>query len=226
MSALRNSESRALINVAVAKAMAYVRTAKASAWAVNRWPLYDQATGLEVKNPFIGLLHLRDSVVEDPAKLFTDFFEAEKDEYEYLQKAYLQRQPWQYPQPNNEFRPEDAETFMPFEEYVKFREDLFYGFNNQLVDIYDELLRRPSEQPLDDDQSPQMEEALNGVMQGPGQPRTLTNWYAMEPYWKWVTMLYGPEMIEKFKTFTVVDAGLLPMGMVSLFRSGRVSWQE
>lgn len=182
--------------------------------------------GLEVKNPFIGLLHLRDSVVKDPAALLDSFIESEKEEYERVKKSYLQRQPWQYSQRNNEYRPEKPEEFMSYKEYSKFREELSYGFPNELVQVYDKLLRRPTEEPLDGDQNPQIQEALNGVVSGPGQPTTLANWYSMEPYWKWVAMLYGPEMIEKFKTFTVVDAGLLPMGMVSLFRSGRVSWQE
>lgn len=182
--------------------------------------------GLEVKNPFVGLLHLRNSVVTDPNNLFNEFFQAEREVYERIKKSYLQRQPWLYPQRDHQFRPANPEEFMPFEEYVKFREELSYGFSNELVQVYDKLLQRPSEEALDANQAPEMEEALNRIMSGPGQPKTLTNWYAMEPYWKWVTMLYGPEMIEKFKTFTIVDAGLLPMGMVSMFRSGRVSWQE
>ena len=36
----------------------------------------------------------------------------------------------------------------------------------------------------------------------------------------------GPEMIEAFDGFGIVDPGLLPMGMVRELRSGRVNWQE
>ena len=38
--------------------------------------------------------------------------------------------------------------------------------------------------------------------------------------------MYGPELIEKFGGFNIVEPGLLPMGMVALFRSGRVQWEE
>lgn len=68
--------------------------------------------------------------------------------------------------------------------------------------------------------------ALNALGSQAGSRGILANWYAMEPYWKWVVQLYGPGMISKFGGLRVVDPGLLPMGMVSLFRSGRVNWQE
>jgi hypothetical protein len=44
-------------------------------------------------------------------------------------------------------------------------------------------------------------------------------------YLKWVVKLFGEEMRERFGGWNVVEKGLLPMGMVGLFRSGRVKWQ-
>ena len=46
----------------------------------------------------------------------------------------------------------------------------------------------------------------------------------MDPYWQWVSSEYGREMMEKFGGLTVVEAGLLPTGMVSLFKDKRVNW--
>lgn len=46
----------------------------------------------------------------------------------------------------------------------------------------------------------------------------------MEPYWKWIAQEYGRDMMDKFGGFEVVEAGLLPTGMVSLFRDKRVNW--
>jgi hypothetical protein len=43
---------------------------------------------------------------------------------------------------------------------------------------------------------------------------------------RWVALLYGQDMIERFGGLNIVEKGLLPMGMVTLFRSGRVKWQE
>jgi hypothetical protein len=44
-------------------------------------------------------------------------------------------------------------------------------------------------------------------------------------YLKWVVKLFGEEMMERLGGWNVVEKGLLPMGMVGLFRSGRVKWQ-
>ena len=68
--------------------------------------------------------------------------------------------------------------------------------------------------------------ALAALQKRVGLRGISSNWYAMEPYWKRVAQLYGPEMIEAFDGFGIVDPGLLPMGMVREVRSGRVNWQE
>lgn len=44
----------------------------------------------------------------------------------------------------------------------------------------------------------------------------------MEAYWKWVAQLYGPDVTKKFGGLRIVDSGLLPISIVSLFRSGWV----
>jgi len=182
--------------------------------------------GLDVKSPFIRLLQLRESVVSDPEALLTEFEEAEKEDYNSRRKRYFARRPWGYPKRENEYRPEDPTKYMPFEEYSKFREDINYRYTNQLLHVYEKLLLQPEEQPLEIDFNFDLNEALHRVPTAQGQPATITAWRAMDPYWKWVTMLYGPEMVQKFGGFQIVDPSLLPMGMVSVFKSGRVSWQE
>lgn len=44
-----------------------------------------------------------------------------------------------------------------------------------------------------------------------------------DPYWFAIVELYGEEMKEVFGSLQVVERGLLPMGMVELFKS-RVRW--
>jgi hypothetical protein len=51
------------------------------------------------------------------------------------------------------------------------------------------------------------------------------HWSNMNAYWKWTAQLYGPEMIERFGGLSVMEAGLLPIGMVGLFRDQKVKWQ-
>lgn len=179
--------------------------------------------GLEVKSPFISPLQLRESIVKDPKAYFQEYLEAEREHYEKAKKSYLERKPWEFVRRNDSYRPDDPTQFMPFEEYVKFREQLNYGYPHQLVDTYKHLLQEPEEQPLENDGSTIIREALTQI---PQDSTTIKAWSTMDSYWKWVTMLYGPEMLNIFDGFQIVDTGLLPMGMVSIFRSGKVSWQE
>lgn len=181
--------------------------------------------GLEVRSPFINPLQLRESMTKDPTAFFEEFLIAEKEQYERVKRKYLQKKGWEYPNRDNAYRPENPTEFMPFDEYVKFREQFNYGYQHQLVDTYSRLLQKPEEQSLENDGRNSIYEALQQIPQDGGE-RTIMSWSTMNSYWKWVTMLYGPEMLEKFDGFQTVDTGLLPMGMVSIFRSGKVSWQE
>lgn len=47
---------------------------------------------------------------------------------------------------------------------------------------------------------------------------------ALQPYWKWILGLHGPEVLRRFGGLNLVDNGVLPIGMVSLFRSQGISW--
>lgn len=51
-------------------------------------------------------------------------------------------------------------------------------------------------------------------------------WYDMTPYWQWVTLIYGPELDERFGGLEMVDSRLLPLALSELFRGERVKWQE
>lgn len=178
--------------------------------------------GLDVKSPFITLLQLRESIAKDPTTLLDDFEKEEKAAYAKHRKRYLDKQPWLYSSRREEARPSNPEEFMSFEEYIKFREQVTYGFPNELAKVYEELLQRPEEEALQIGDNAEMMKALG---QCPVSD-SIGEWYGMSSYWKWVTMLYGPEMLQRFGGFQIVEQGLLPMGMVSMFRSGRVSWQE
>ena len=182
--------------------------------------------GLEVRNPFVGLLQIRDSMLEDPTRRLDEFEDAERTAYEAARKAYESgklRGPRDDAAP---FQPADPDTFMSFDEYVRYREVVEYRFGGELRDVFRELMGCPSEESLDYDENSPVKIAL-GALGGQSALRgILSSWYSMEPYWKWVAQLYGPEVIERFGGFNIVDQGLLPIGMVSLFRSGRVKWQE
>jgi hypothetical protein len=179
--------------------------------------------GLEIRSPFISLLQVRDAVIGDFDELFKDFEIAEKESYRRLKKRFEDGKPQARFRQMHNWEPEDAETFMSFAEYIKYRQELNYGFQDQLVHVYKRLLEKPEQQAIDTENNGEVTRALNELGNSSSK---LHNWYSTEPYWKWVAQLYGPEMIDRFGGFKIVDAGLLPMGMVGLFRAGKIQWQE
>jgi hypothetical protein len=42
---------------------------------------------------------------------------------------------------------------------------------------------------------------------------------------KWVCSLYAKDMIARFGSLTIVDKGLLPMGLMAMLRRSRFKWQ-
>ncbi|KAK3633942.1 hypothetical protein LTR56_015552 [Elasticomyces elasticus] len=179
--------------------------------------------GLEIQSPFITLLQVRDAVLADSNTLFKEFESAELEAYRGAKRTFEDGEPLKKRRRtvDSAYQPEDPDTFMTLEEYTKYREELNYGYTNQLADIYAKLLEKPSQQGVETENHGEIQTALRGQ-----QSSKLCDWYSMEPYWKYVAQLYGPEMLQRFGSFKIVDAGLLPMGMVALFRSGRVQWQE
>ncbi|OCK74265.1 hypothetical protein K432DRAFT_339211 [Lepidopterella palustris CBS 459.81] len=182
--------------------------------------------GLDLQSPFVGLLQIRDAVIENPSNLLDKFEEAEREAYRNAKLCFERgdTREYRYTLDDPDWEPETGKnTFMPFDEYIRYREDFNYGYHNQLTDIFDNLLRRPSQESID--ASATVTNGLDALSKQHGLKGILPNWHDMEPYWKWVAQMYGPEMMERFGGFNVVDPGLLPIGMLSLFRGNRVNWQ-
>lgn len=183
--------------------------------------------GLGLRSPFVGPLQVRDSVIENPVNLLDEFERAERDHYR-LMKENFEKGEWdekRYELDDPVWEPtEGKDTFMSFQEYTKYREELEYGFTNWLNNVFQTLLVKPQEQAIE--ASSKVLNAIGSLIHSTTTLKgIIANWYQMEPYWKWVTQLYGPEMIDKFGGLNVVEPGLLPVGMVSIFQSKRVAWQ-
>ncbi|KAF2034986.1 hypothetical protein EK21DRAFT_85090 [Setomelanomma holmii] len=181
--------------------------------------------GLDLKSPFVDLLQIRESVKENPYELMNEFEEKENDDYTKLKGIFecgkIKNQRYNMEDPN--WKPQNPDTFISKDEFVSYRE-VFYGPGKaQIVSTYRQLLQRPTEQPIDI--SVQVRQALD-QLQGQSNLRgILAKWNSMDPYWKWIAQMYGPEMVQKFGGMTVVDPGLLPIGMVDFFRQRRTKWQ-
>ncbi|KAL2070379.1 hypothetical protein VTL71DRAFT_13405 [Oculimacula yallundae] len=170
--------------------------------------------GLELQNPFVGLVQVRNAVFEHPASVIDDFFEAEAGAYRRAKATFENGKVHRQGILDPNFRPADGQTFMSMEEYIRYREEYYSSYEGNLLSAYTDLLQKPEPQNIDiSDDETSLLDKLSGI----GEQD--------EDYMKWVALLYGPDMVDRFGGLKIVEKGLLPMGMVTLFRSGRVKWQ-
>ncbi|KAL9114856.1 MAG: hypothetical protein Q9227_001099 [Pyrenula ochraceoflavens] len=181
--------------------------------------------GLEITNPFLRLLKIRESVPAQPRNLLDKFDEAEQEAYRNAKKNFDDEKVHRRWAGTDVSKVVEDDTFFSFEEYIKYREEFDYGYNNQLVDVFTDLLKAPTEENVLC--SPEVMTALNHLSQNTATRECGINgnWHGMDGYWKWVAQCYGPGIIRKFGGLGIVDQGLLPIGMVGLVKEGRVSWK-
>ncbi|WAO93575.1 Hypothetical protein NCS54_01112600 [Fusarium falciforme] len=183
--------------------------------------------GLDLQSPFVSLLQIREQVYRSPLEPIIAFEEAEVESYKRAEKAFLNGSinNERYSLDDPDWKPKsehDQENFMPFEEYIRYREDFefnHYRRSKKLRNVFRRLMTRPQEKSIDKDDG-KVCLALDNVS---GMSK-IRSWHSMEPYWRWVAMVYGPEIVDRFGELNIVDSGLLPMGMVSVFRNKRVKW--
>ena len=186
--------------------------------------------GLEVINPFVELLQVREDMPKQPASLLDDFREAERGAYRCAKIAF-ERGEVQRPTHRNRgvpWQPDDPDTFMTFDEFVRYPEEFSGGYHKDLKWVFDQLLQKPNTNPIQCSTEVstalgQLSEPSSGITKDGG---INGHWWAMTDYWKWIAELYGHEIIDHFGGLQIVEPTLLPLGAVSMFRSGRVQWQD
>ncbi|KAI1738815.1 hypothetical protein F4680DRAFT_159743 [Xylaria scruposa] len=180
--------------------------------------------GLDLRSPFVSILPIREAVVSDPGEMLDAFLEAERDDYANGKRTF-ERDIWRNASWEPE-EPQDRDNFMAFDEYARYREDLNYKFSNNLARVFERLLEVPAGSEGISVASASVRGGIEALANLSNGLKDITgNWNAMDSYWCWVAQLYGPEAIRRFGGLNIVEPGLLPMGMVSIFRDKRVKWQ-
>lgn len=98
------------------------------------------------------------------------------------------------------------DTFMSWDEFVLGRETASVGWG----DVWESL------QVV----APSAYLAQTGAAMRDG------NWYNRSDVGKWVMLLYADEILQRFGTLKIVEPTLIPVGMLSVFRSSKIAWDQ
>ncbi|KAJ5950492.1 uncharacterized protein N7479_008905 [Penicillium vulpinum] len=168
--------------------------------------------GLELLNPFIRLLAMRENIKTTPRKLLHKASLKEEKKYEAAKERFKLNGPdiWSAKQ---------TKPFMSLEEYTRYPET----FSLSLVDVYKQLTEVPSETSVALTWG--FEREQNSLRQLFPEGSIQYHWGSMEPYWKWVAELYSEEMVRTYGGLAAVNREFMPLGVVKTLREGKFRWQ-
>ena len=202
----------------------------------------EELGGLGVRNPFISFLVVREQLLKDPKARMTEFFKQEREAYKTAKRTFDAMNERERARRLESIlgKPETASPFIPigtydngikrvgpswtgptgtdffsFEDYVRYREtsSMF------LRDAYNDLLLTPEK--ADTQPSSEVIENLSDLSLQ--QPEV--HWSRLSSDRKWLIQLYSKEAFARFGGLGIVDQGLLPMGVMTLLRKRKVTWQ-
>ncbi|KAL8846600.1 MAG: hypothetical protein Q9221_008318 [Calogaya cf. arnoldii] len=186
----------------------------------------EELGGLSLCNPFVPFLLVRDQVIKFPYKPMDDFFEHEKEKYNKAKEYFhanggyvinshgnlvlaSKRHPFSSsPASSNN----GDEKFMSFTEYTQHRNTT----SSELKYAYEELCRTPRKDEINI--SADVSAALAKT------PELV--WGSLDSDQRWLLQLCSPELLRCFGGLSIVDKGLLPLGVMTMLRSKKVTWQE
>ncbi|KAL5535836.1 hypothetical protein ACEPAF_3930 [Sanghuangporus sanghuang] len=189
------------------------------------WP--NAAGGLEVKDPLVDMFLLRDGYVGRSV--------------DYIIRDALWHDEWQYASAKRRWESSDADErakkylklssskrevvsvadpFFSFEEFTKSREER----GSWWCSAYKKLLERPSQCSISC--TPRLQASLELLDDGIDAFGGATDWDTLRPYWQWIIALHQDQMVKKFGSLAVVDPTTVPVGMVSVFKSSRMKWEQ
>jgi hypothetical protein len=174
--------------------------------------------GLELRNPFIPFLNMREGIKTTPERILEKAFIADEKDYrdaelkfkrsgsKYILPASFESSPGG----NDDQRPAE---FMSLEEFTRYREST----SPHLAKAYENLLSKPEDASVH-----RTAELSNLVKTSGGQ---LPSSFPDTPYWSWVAELYFEDMVEKYGGLSAVESGSVPLGVVKVLKEGKIRWQ-
>ena len=183
--------------------------------------LPEELGGLSLCNPFVPFFIIRDQLLRSPEQPMEDFFEQEKERYKSAKDLFKNNGPWVHnsrgilvPASERHSSPttKGEESFMSMTEFTQHRESA----SLELKNTYEQLCRTPWTDDIN--MSTEVMAAMDRM--------TVTGWNRFEGDQKWLLQLCSPQLLQQFGGLSIVDKGLLPLGVMTMLRSKRVTWQE
>ncbi|KAL2410880.1 hypothetical protein ABEF91_000544 [Exophiala dermatitidis] len=187
------------------------------------WPV--RLGGLELRNPLVALHSMRETMRRLPEEILKRGLEADENAYIAAKLKFEQDGRRGYADHRGSSVPIDVgDEFMSKEEYLRYREE----HSIHLGTAYQKLLKIPQQYHVRQTQQ------LNSWLQdlddidtdSSASPPTICKpWTSMDPYWKWILAVYGPQILKKYGSVQIVNAAQVPMGMISMMKANKVRWQ-
>ncbi len=184
--------------------------------------------GLGIRNPFIGPLLVREGFHwKTPTQGIEDFLESERIFYEQYRKEFEQMSQQakkkrfrmvytdEYGDIPSSASLRDLQSFMTFEEFMKYRETL----DERLARVYSSMMEVPYVRHVRssrrvDDVVMELVDSDKGLEKG-----------GMAEEVRWTLQMYERELMDMCGGLRVVDKQLLPLGILTILRKRKVAWQ-
>jgi hypothetical protein len=181
--------------------------------------------GLGLRNPFVGLFLVRNILTKNPEDHVREYLEEERDQYLSKKKDFEKipesgrKARLNYIYPDEEIRRKGAireteyDVYPSLDEFSRFREHWSWYFHRMFVHLTscpgtEEIaLSKPVKRSLD--------EFLSG---------SDADAASVDAEKKWFIELYSKELLENYGGVTLVDKQFLPVGVLSMMRAKKVSW--
>ncbi|KAG6872167.1 hypothetical protein C0995_012442 [Termitomyces sp. Mi166 len=190
-------------------AVAYLRSVVETRFGIKDLPqgyfyLPISRGGLELRHPMIEMFALKQSFNNEDVQSFEALAKQDKSRYNDL-KDY-----WNDP---TSIFPGKEGPFITLDEYLSLRESWLCEWKLRY-----EYMMTVKELAFVH-KTPVVESYLS-------QAKTKYTWGDLDWYEQWLVSLYGEEVVKRFGSWEAVDASLIPVGMVQLFRSSRMKLDQ
>ncbi|OJJ49938.1 hypothetical protein ASPZODRAFT_128519 [Penicilliopsis zonata CBS 506.65] len=179
--------------------------------------------GLEVVNPVIPLLGMREDIKQTPERRLEKAFLQDEAQYHAAKERFEKQGSKHDVRPESISDDDDLAHFFSLEEYMRYPESR----SDALLDAYTDLNSVPDLNAIN--QTAALQRSMTGLA-GARRGQKPTNvisadWHHMSPYWRWVGELYQDDMVRRYGSLAAVEREFMPLGVVKTLKEGRLRWQ-